>query len=143
MLDSSAFKLLLMGGTAVAAIVVAIVVGFMTFSEPSESIPPLDGIWVRKQGVASSGPSQGGSPGPNPIGDILSFDAATAESGTVTLTTSVGSFEGKILKSSPFALRLEVQVKGDQAAHVIFMRHDDETFLLMGSPDSIVFERKP
>ena len=50
MLDSSAFKLLLMGGTTVAAIVVAIVVGLMTFSEPSESIPPLDGIWVRKQG---------------------------------------------------------------------------------------------
>lgn len=114
MADSSGMKTAIMGITALAAIVLAIVVAVKTFSDPSVDAidpptEPISGSWVRKEGAETVEPPQGAPAEYMIAKDVTGFDASGAESGSVTLTLTSGTLQGKVMTSQPGHLLLQVQ----------------------------------
>ena len=115
---SSPIKTIAMGGVAVVAIILAIVVAVKTFSDPSvvsvkPPTEPITGSWSRKVGGQAPEPPPGAPAEMLIAKDITTFDASGAAAGTVKLTFTDGRTDDyKVLSSQPGHLLVEVQTKG-------------------------------
>ena len=113
-----------MGGVAVVAIILAIVVAMKTFSDPKvDSVKPptepITGTWNRKAGVQNPEPPPGAPPEYMIAKDVASFDASSAASGTVKLTFVDGStVDGKVVTAQPGHLLLQIQTKGGKTTQL-------------------------
>ena len=122
-----------MGGLAVVAIILAIVVAIKTFSDPTNSsmtppTEPISGMWVR---AASSEPTEAPPGAPAEymvIKDLAAFDAtqATGSSGTVKLTYADGSIiTGKVMMSELGHLMLQVPTKTGKSTQITIAQMGD------------------
>lgn len=115
--QSSPIKTIAMGGVAVVAIILAIVVAVKTFSDPtvvSVKAPtePISGSWSRKVGGQVAEPPPGAPAEMLIAKNVASFDASGAAAGTVKLTFTDGRTDDcKVLTSQPGHLLVEVQTK--------------------------------
>ena len=140
---------MLMGGVAVAAIVIAIVVAVKTFSEPSInpvklSSQPITGSWMRKDGFQFPESLQGPEAEYMIVKDIVAFDVSAGDSGSVTLSTVDGSLEGKVVNSQPGIMLLQVKTKGGKTAQLkIAQMGDGGPVVVTDSFLFVQFERKP
>lgn len=120
-----------MGGMAVMAIVLAIVVAVKTFSDPSvDSVKPpteaITGSWTRKAGIEIPEPPPGAPAEYMIAKDVASFDASGAASGTVKLTFTDGSsIDGKVMNSQPGHLLLQVLTKGGKNTQLTIAQMGD------------------
>lgn len=129
--EASPIKTLAMGGLAVTAIILAIVVAVKTFSDPTvDSVKPpsepISGTWTRKAGSVIPEPPPG-APAEYMIAmDVASFDASLAGSGTVKLTFTDGnSIEGKVMNAQPGHLLLQVLTKGGKTTQLTIAQMGD------------------
>ena len=129
--EASPIKTLAIGGLAVVAITLAIVVAVKTFSDPTvDSVRPpteqITGTWTRKAGVEVP-VSPPGAPADYMIAkDVASFDASSAGSGTVKLTFTDGSsIDGKVMNAQPGHLLLQVQTKGGKTTQLTIAQMGD------------------
>ena len=146
MSDSSALKTLLMGGAAVTAIIIAIVVGVKTFSDPSESTEEavaISGSWARKAGFEIPGPPKGAPREFLVARDIIELDASTLDSGSVTLSTADGRLDGKVLGSQPGTVLLEVATKHGKTVKLTLNQISADEAMVSDGLTAVPFERKP
>ena len=149
MSDSSALKTLLMGGAAVVAIIIAIVVAVKTFSDPSISAvnpptEPISGNWALKQGLEASEIPQGAPPEYMIANEIVGFDASTVDSGTVTIATADGSLAAKVMNSQPGHLLLQVKTKAGKTTQLtIAQMGEGGPAVVTDGITTSQFERKP
>lgn len=129
--EATPIKTLAMGGVAVVAIILAIVVAVKTFSEPKlESVKPptepITGTWNRKAGAPAPEPPPGAPAEYMIAKDIASFDASGAASGTVKLTFIDGSSaDAKVINAQPGHLLLQIETKGGKAAQLTVAQMGD------------------
>jgi hypothetical protein len=117
-----------MGGVAVLAIILAIVVAIKTFSDPTAiaRIPPtepISGKWMRAPGQMAPETPAGTSAEYMVIKDLTSFDAnhAVGSSGTVALTFADGSvIDAKVMVSEAGNLMLQVPIKTGKITQISF-----------------------
>jgi len=129
--DAAPIKTLAMGGLAVVAIILAIVVAVKTFSEPTvDSVKPptepITGTWTRKAGVEAPEPPPGAPADYMIAKDVASFDASGAASGTVKLTFNDGTTsEVKVMNAQPGHLLLQVLTKGGKTTQLTIAQMGD------------------
>ena len=137
-----------MGGLAVVAIILAIVVAMKTFSEPTvDSVKPpsepISGAWTRKAGSVVPGPPPGALADYMIAKDVASFDASSAGSGTVKLTFTDGnSIDGKVMNAQLGHLLLQVQTKGGKTTQLtIAQMGDGGPVIVTDNISSLEFEK--
>ena len=131
--ETNSLKTLAMGGLAVVAIVIAIVVAVKTFSDPSvDTVKPpteqITGTWTRKAGVDASEPPPGAPAEYMIAKDVASFDASNAAgaTGSVKLMFTDGtSTDAKVMNAQPGHLLLQVQTKGGKVTQLTIAQMGD------------------
>ncbi len=122
-----------MGGLAVVAIILAIVVAIKTFSDPNGTpvnppTQPISGLWTR---VINNEPTESHAGAPVEymvVKDLATFDAtnATGTSGTVLLTYADGlALTCKVMMSQPGHLMLQVPTKTGKSTQITIAQMGD------------------
>jgi hypothetical protein len=138
-----------MGGMAMAAIILAIVVGIKTFSDPTSVArnPPtelISGQWIRATGEVPLESSHGTPTEYLLTKDLISFDASNAigSSGTVALTYADGSIiTAKVMLSENGNLVAQVSTKTGKLTQISISQFDENGPLYVSDGlSSIQFE---